>query len=85
MAVSISQTPNPNALKFTVGKVFDEPKSFSAGMNIDDPVAAPLLEIPGITSVFMSGDFVTISKSPDAYWDEIAPEAARILETHFGD
>jgi NFU1 iron-sulfur cluster scaffold homolog, mitochondrial len=85
MAVSISQTPNPNALKFTVGETFDEPKSFAAGMDTDDPVAAPLLEIPGITSVFMSADFVTISKSPDAYWDEIAPEAARILETHFGD
>jgi hypothetical protein len=31
----------------------------------------------------MSADFVTISKNPDAFWDEIAPEATRILEAHF--
>jgi hypothetical protein len=85
MAVSISQTPNPNALKFTVGEHFDSPKSFAAGMETDDPVAAPLLAIPGVTSVFMSADFVTVSKSPDAYWDDIAAEASRILQDHFGD
>lgn len=85
MAVSISQTPNPNALKFTVGEQFESPKSFAAGTETDDPVAGPLLAIPGVTSVFMSADFVTVSKSPDAYWDEIAPEASRILQDHFGN
>lgn len=83
MAVAATPTPNPNALKFTVGADFDAPKSFAAGQETDDPVAAPLLALPGVTSVFMSADFVTISKSPDAFWDEIAPEATRILEEHF--
>jgi hypothetical protein len=39
--------------------------------------------LPGVTSVFMSADFVTITKSPDAFWDEIASEATRILDEHF--
>jgi hypothetical protein len=47
-------------------------------------VAAPLLAIPGVTSVFMSADFVTISKTPEAFWDEIVPEATGILEITFG-
>lgn len=85
MAVTATPTPNPNALKFTVGTEFGTPRSFAAGQETDDPIAAPLLELPGVTSVFMSADFVTISKTPDAFWDEIAPEATRILEEHFED
>lgn len=84
MPVTVSPTPNPNALKFTVGASFDSPRSFAASAPCDDPVAAPLLELPGVTSVFMSADFVTISKAPDAFWDQIAPPAQQILEEHFG-
>ena len=84
MPVTVSQTPNPNALKFTVGASFDSPKSFAAGQNTDDPVAGPLLDIEGVTSVFMSADFVTLTKAPDAFWDEIVPAAQTILEDAFG-
>ena len=84
MPVIVSQTPNPNALKFTVGATFDSPKSFAAGQETDDPVAGPLLALRGVTSVFMSADFVTLSKAPDAHWDEIVPEATGILEVTFG-
>jgi hypothetical protein len=83
MAVSVTPTPNPNALKFTVGAEFETPQSFVAGVETDDPIAGPLLELSGVTSVFMSADFVTISKSSDAFWDEIAPEATKLLEAHF--
>lgn len=83
MAVTVTPTPNPNALKFTVGAEFPAPQSFAVGAEVDDPIAAALLGLTGVTSVFMSADFVTISKSPDAFWDEIAPDATRILEEHF--
>lgn len=85
MPIGISQTPNPNALKFTVPEAFDGPRSFAAGTEVDDPLASDLLAIPGITSVFMSADFVTITKTSESYWDEIAPEAGRILEAHYAD
>lgn len=84
MPVSVSQTPNPNALKFTVEAEFATPKSFAAGQATDDPVAAPIIAIPGVTSVFMSADFVTVSKGPEAYWDEIAPAVSAILEEIYG-
>lgn len=83
MPVSVTPTPNPNALKFTVDTEFETPASFAAGVDTDDPIAKPLLELTGVTSVFMSADFVTISKSPEAFWDEITPEATRILKAHF--
>ncbi|MEN8113998.1 MAG: NifU N-terminal domain-containing protein [Actinomycetota bacterium] len=84
MAVQISNTPNPNAVKFTVGVDVGGPATFVAGRDIDDPTAAALLEIPGVTSVFMTADFVTLSKTPDASWDTIVDPAAAILESRFG-
>ena len=84
MPVVPSNTPNPNALKFTVDATFDAPTAFAAGQGADDPVAAPLLAIPGVTSVFMSADFVTLSKSPDADWESIVSAAVEVLEQRFG-
>ena len=83
MPVHIQPTPSPNALKFVVGGNFSAPISFVAGRPADHPAAAALLAIPGVMSVFMSADFVTVSKAPSAYWDEITPAARHILETHF--
>ena len=84
MPVIVSQTPNPNALKFTVGATFDTPQSFVAGADTDDEVATGLLALPGVTGVFMSADFVTISKTAEVHWDDIVPQATEILETTFG-
>jgi hypothetical protein len=84
MAVEIAPTPNPNALKFTVGHDVGGPKTFVAGRDVDDPMASALLALEGVTSVFMTADFVTLSKGPDATWDTIADDAKRILEHHFG-
>lgn len=83
MAVRIDPTPNPNALKFTVGAQTDGPKTFVVGQDDDDPFAGPLLALDGVTSLFMTADFVTISKAPEASWDDIAPQAQRILESQF--
>jgi len=84
MPVVPSATPNPNALKFTVDATFEAPTAFAAGQPTDDPVATPLLAIEGVTSVFMSADFVTLSKTPDAEWGAIVPAASEVLEAHFG-
>jgi hypothetical protein len=43
------------------------------------------LQLEGVTSIFFTADFVTISKTPDVDWDAIVPEATRILEGAFGD
>lgn len=83
MAVTISNTPNPNALKFTVDKDVGGPKTFVAGKDDGDPLAAAILSIEGVASLFMTADFVTLTKMPDASWDTIAPAAQEVLETHF--
>lgn len=85
MPVQIESTPNPNALKFVVGVDVGGPKTFVAGRDDDDPLAATLLSIPGITSIFMTADFVTLSKTPDTDWADIAGLAQEILQSHFED
>jgi hypothetical protein len=84
MPVSVAPTPNPNAAKFSVGQPVGGPATFVAGSNPDEPMAADLLAISGVTSIFMTADFVTISKAPDTSWESIIPEATAILESNFG-
>jgi hypothetical protein len=84
MPVTVQPTPNPNAMKFTVGVAVGGPFTAVAGQESDDPTIAALLALPGVTSVFMTGDFVTVSKSPDGNWETIGPEAQRLLEERFG-
>ncbi len=85
MAVRVEQTPNPNALKFSVGVPVGGPGTYVHGAEPEEDFIAGLLGIDGVASVFFTADFVTISKAPDGSWDVIAPEATAILESRFGD
>jgi NFU1 iron-sulfur cluster scaffold homolog, mitochondrial len=76
-------TPNPNARKFTVGQPVGGPVTYVAGSDTDDPVAGALLSVPGVASVFMTADFVTVSKSVDGDWAVIEPQAIAILSAHY--
>ena len=82
MPVTPETTPNPNALKFGVGRPVGGPATY-AGDDVDDPLGSALLSLDGVVSVFMTADFVTLTKSDGADWASITPEATRILEDHF--
>jgi hypothetical protein len=85
MAVTVAFSPNPNAMKFSVGTEVGPPTTHVAGSEPEAEFARSLLALPGVTSIFMTADFVTISKTPDAPWDEIISEATAILESEFAD
>ena len=79
--VEIQSTPNPNAAKFVLDRpVSQQPMSFfnSSAAN-DFPLAKKLFAIPGVSSLLLLGDFITINKSPDADWDDITDQARAIL------
>jgi hypothetical protein len=84
MAVLALPSPNPNAMKFTVGSEVGGPATHVTGSAPEEEFARELLALPGVTSIFMTADFVTITKAPDAMWDSIVPEATAILEREFG-
>ncbi len=59
------------------------PRSYTAANAADDPAAGELLGLEGVAGVFMTADFVTLTKTPGADWAGIAPQARAILEQHF--
>ena len=81
--VTFSETPNPEAGKFTVGRTLVEGRSgrtfASPAVAAGDPVAARLLAEPGVRSLFVVADFVTVTKEPDAAWAELAPRVRAAL------
>lgn len=83
MPVTVNATPNPNAVKFTVGVPVGGPTTYMSGRPTDDPLGAALLGLPGVASVFLTADFVTVNKLPDADWEPIIELAQQAIESHF--
>ena len=77
----IQSTPNPNALKITLDRlVSEQPISFlHAEAAADHPLAKCLFSIPGVCSLFLLNDFITINKSPDAPWADITRRVRQVL------
>lgn len=82
MAVVVETTPNPRAMKFTVGVPVGGPATYVDAVSADDSVA-PILNIEGVLSVFMTGDFVTVTRTEDSSWDSIVDPVVAILESSF--
>jgi hypothetical protein len=81
--IRFDETPNPHAGKFTVGRTllegrrgitFDSPEAAA-----QNPIAARLLAEPGVRSVFIVADFVTVTRDPDTAWADLAPRVQAAL------
>jgi NFU1 iron-sulfur cluster scaffold homolog, mitochondrial len=75
-------TPNPNALKCILDAPLPEPiRSFrkpeeAAG----DPLGSRLLAIPGVSSVLLSGGWMTVNKAPAANWPAVKKAVQDVLK-----
>lgn len=83
MSVVAQTTPNPNAMKFTVGVKVGGPVTYRVGQDVEHPLAAAILAKEGVASVFWTADFVTVSKVADGDWATIRPEVESVLREHF--
>jgi hypothetical protein len=77
----VQPTPNPNAAKFVLDRpIVEQPTSFfNAAAATGHPLAEQLFAIPGVSSLLLLGDFITVNKTPDAKWGEITPRVKAIL------
>lgn len=81
-------TPNPNAVKFTLDRPSTEGKAqtFRAGSDAaESPLGARIFALDGVTNVFMTANFVSVTKEDDIDWQELAPLVVAALEAHFGE
>lgn len=74
-------TPNPNAVKCWLDRpISDRPRSFlNAEMAAGDPIARPLFDDAGVTTVLFNGTWLTVNKPAEADWSTIKQRVRRIL------
>ena len=73
MFIQTENTPNPNSLKFLPGRKVSNngPQEI---LNVDDTnnlLIKNLLQINGVTSVFLGEDFFSINKQENKKWEDI--------------
>jgi Fe-S cluster biogenesis protein NfuA len=86
MQIDTEFTPNPNSLKFNVGRPILEKGSLFF-MNSDEAKSAPLanalFQVPSVQEVFVGRDFVTVTRLPETEtWGAIIPAVTIILQEH---
>lgn len=80
--ISVISTPNPDALKFTVGEelIAEGSRSFTSVAAAEkDKLGSKLFNLEGITSVFYMSNFITINKSPAVSWDVLESQILAVL------
>ena len=85
MSIQVQQTPNPNALKFVLPRVyFAEPINISSAEAATEyPVAARLFALGAVYNVLMARDFITVNKLPQVPWDALQTRIIQIIGEHF--
>lgn len=83
MSINVEPTPNPRAMKFTVGIPVGGPVTHGEPEGAPDEIAE-ILSLDSITSVFMTADFVTVSAMDSVDWETTTPAIIDALERLFG-
>ena len=88
--IQTQTTPNASALKFLPNHPvlpegfpstfleYTSPRSTLAAPH-PSPLAARLLDVDGVTSVFYGPDFITVTKAEDVNWAHVKPEVFALI------
>lgn len=85
VSIYTEMTPNPETMKFVANKLLYPGKSIDfteinqAGPS---PLAQALFGFPYVKGVFIASNFVTITKSQDALWEDIIPGIRQFLKQY---
>ncbi|EGV65990.1 nifu-like protein [Yamadazyma tenuis] len=84
-------TPNPDALKFVSvekeilpleNKTFEFTSSLQA---IHSPLALKLFKLPGVKSVMLGPDFLTVNKQDHVNWSNLRPDVTELMDKFLTD
>lgn len=85
-AIQAERTPNPNSLKFSTddGQAFhDNVVALSSAEEADrHALGKQLFAIEGVDDVFITPEFVTVSKTPSTEWSEVQPKVEAALSEY---
>jgi Fe-S cluster biogenesis protein NfuA len=81
-------TPNPATLKFVVNRVIF-PNDYYEFEQVEEtenaPLARELFGIDAVKTVFISNNFVTITKSDEKMWIELMPEIKDFMKAYLSE
>ena len=83
-------TPNPASLKFVANKILINQKGASAEYKNSSetqtaPIAAKLFQFPFVKTVFISANFITITKTDSVNWDDITIELRSFITEYLNN
>lgn len=86
MFIQTESTPNPETIKFipgqpVLGKGSVEFKSIDESQR--SPLAKQLFAIQGVSSVFLAGDFVSVTKAQEKPWEILKPRIMAAIMDHY--
>jgi len=85
MFIQTEPTPNPATLKFLPGRAVLDSGTFEATSSAEaetSPLAKALMEIPGVTGVFLAPDFISVTKG-EAEWAHLRPAVLGVVTEFF--
>jgi Fe-S cluster biogenesis protein NfuA len=87
MFIETEGTPNPATLKFLPGRdvmgTGATADFASADAAARSPLATRLFALPGVARVFLGADFVTVTQTDAAAWQELRPQVLGAIMEHF--
>lgn len=82
----IEPTPNPNSRRFVLRRPVQEQakgRFFMSANETDEPLAKALFAVDGVSGVLFLPNSVTVSKSNEAEWEALEPNAGQVIESYF--
>ena len=86
MFIETEGTPNPATLKFLPGRdvMGERTADFASAQAAErSPLASAIFTLPGVTRVFLGGDFVTVTKTDEIAWQALKPQVLGAIMEHF--
>ncbi len=86
--VTVQPTPNPNALKFVLNTIVKSKDSAvfkrgaDAGKNV---IGASILSLKGVTEVYFSSHFITVTQDGSADWSSLEREVTNVIMKNIVD
>jgi hypothetical protein len=81
-------TPNPAAMKFTLDRPSTAGRSETFREGSDpgsSPLGARIFALGSVTNVFLTANFVSVTKDDAADWDTLVPAVVEAIQDHFAE
>ena len=85
ISIYTEMTPNPETMKFVANKLLYPGKSIDfpdVETAKPSPLATELFAFPFVKAVFIASNFVTLTKTPEADWDDVIPSIRQFLKEY---